>query len=70
MRYDDGYFQGRKDLFEGLAIAELEKEWKQHPVLHFDMSACKDARSTEDIEKVLDMQLGNNDRFHVTPVKV
>ena len=52
------YFQGRKDLFEGLAIAELEKEWKQHPVLHFDMSACKDARSTEDIEKVLDMQLG------------
>ena len=34
------YFQGRKDLFEGLAIAELEKDWKQYPVLHFDMSAC------------------------------
>ena len=35
------YFQGRKDLFEGLAIGELEKEWKQYPVLHFDISACK-----------------------------
>ena len=28
------YFQGRRDLFEGLAIAEWEKEWKQYPVLH------------------------------------
>ena len=35
------YFQGHKDLFEGLAIAELEKDWKHYPVLHFDLSACK-----------------------------
>jgi hypothetical protein len=28
------YFEGRKDLFEGLAIAELEKEWKAYPVIH------------------------------------
>ena len=35
------YFQGRKDLFEGLAIDKLEKDWTQYPVLHFDMSACK-----------------------------
>lgn len=27
------YFEGRKDLFEGLAIETLEKEWIQHPVL-------------------------------------
>ncbi|MBR6283124.1 MAG: AAA family ATPase [Muribaculaceae bacterium] len=26
------YFQGRRDLFEGLAIDRLETEWKQHPV--------------------------------------
>jgi hypothetical protein len=31
------YFQGRKDLFEGLAIAELEKEWTEYPVFHFDL---------------------------------
>ena len=35
------YFEGRKELFEGLAIEELEKEWEQYPVLHFDMSTAK-----------------------------
>ena len=35
------YFEGRKDLFEGLAIADYEKEWTKHPVLHFDMSGAK-----------------------------
>lgn len=32
------YFEGRKDLFEGLAIMELEHDWKQHPVLHLDLN--------------------------------
>ena len=32
------YFQGRKDLFEGLKIMELEDEWQQYPVLHFDFN--------------------------------
>ena len=36
------YFQGRKDLFEGLAIDRLERDWTKYPVLHFDMSQCKD----------------------------
>ena len=35
------YFQGRKDLFQGLAIEGLEKEWTQYPVLHFDLSTLK-----------------------------
>ena len=35
------YFEGRKELFEGLAIADYEKEWLKHPVLHFDMSGAK-----------------------------
>ena len=35
------YFKGRKELFEGLAIADYEKEWTKHPVLHFDMSGAK-----------------------------
>ena len=35
------YFEGRKELFEGLAIADYEKEWVAHPVLHFDMSGAK-----------------------------
>lgn len=32
------YFQGRRDLFQGLALDRLETEWIQYPVLHFDMS--------------------------------
>lgn len=36
------YFEGRKELFEGLAIDRLEKEWKTYPVLHFDMSMGRD----------------------------
>ena len=35
------YFEGRKELFTGLAIADYEKDWLKHPVLHFDMSGAK-----------------------------
>ncbi len=35
------YFQGRKELFKGLAIEKLEKDWTQHPVLHFSMASAK-----------------------------
>ena len=41
------YFEGRKELFEGLKIMELEKEWKVSPVIRFDMS-CAGA-SAEDV---------------------
>ena len=43
------YFSGRKDLFEGLAIEKLEKEWLEHPVLHLDLNAQK-----YDCKKALD----------------
>ena len=58
------YFQGRKDLFEGLAIGELEKEWKQHPVLHFDMSACKNTHEKEEIYNALDAQLHDYEEIY------
>ena len=35
------YFEGRKDLFEGLAIDKLETEWNEYPVLHFSMASGK-----------------------------
>jgi len=35
------YFQGQKELFAGLKVMELEKEWKTYPVLHFNMSDLK-----------------------------
>ena len=32
------YFEGRKELFEGLKIMDLETEWTKHPVIRLDMS--------------------------------
>ena len=32
------YFEGKKELFKGLAIEKLEKEWTKYPVLHFSMA--------------------------------
>ena len=32
------YFEGRKDLFEGLKIMDLEQEWATYPVIHFDFN--------------------------------
>ena len=36
------YFEGRKDLFAGLAMEKLETEWKKYPVIRLDMSRIKD----------------------------
>ena len=41
------YFEGRRELFEGLAIEQLEKEWTQYPVLRFDMSTAKHCNKEE-----------------------
>ena len=49
----DSYFQGRKDLFEGLKIIELEKEWEAYPVIHLDLSAAKRQPSADDLRRVL-----------------
>ncbi len=58
------YFQGRKDLFEGLAIAELEKDWNKHPVLHFDLSACKNQPNLQEIVRTLEWELKDYERLY------
>ena len=50
------YFEGKKDLFKGLAIETLEKEWIEYPVLHFDLSTFKNCDLSLFPEK-FDMQL-------------
>ena len=46
------YFEGKKDLFEGLAIEQLEQDWTPYPVLHFDMSGGKHMEK-EQLERYL-----------------
>ena len=53
----DSYFQGRKDLFEGLKIMELEKEWKSYPVIHLDVSTAKNKETASELQRTLKLQL-------------
>lgn len=34
----EAYFQGKRELFEGLAMEKLEKDWVKYPVLHLDLN--------------------------------
>ncbi|WP_337633121.1 ATP-binding protein [Prevotella sp.] len=36
----EAYFLGRKELFEGLAIYDMEKEWKSHPIFYIDLNTA------------------------------
>jgi len=52
----EAYFQGRKELFRGLAIEQLEKDWTQYPVLHLDLNAGK-YNTSEALTSLLATQL-------------
>ena len=47
------YFEGRKDLFEGLKIMELEEEWEQYPVIHLDVSEAKNQPNAAELQNAL-----------------
>ena len=50
------YFEGRKDLFEGLAIEKLETQWQAYPVLYFDFNGEKYG-SIDNLELMLSRHL-------------
>ena len=37
----EAYFKGKKELFKGLAMEDLEKDWVEYPVLHLDLNGSK-----------------------------
>ena len=43
----ESYFEGRRDLFEGLKIMDLEQQWKAYPVIHLDLSMAKNSDNVE-----------------------
>ncbi len=51
------FFRGERDLFEGLKVMELEKEWKSYPVLHIDVSMAKGRENTAELRKALMFQM-------------
>ena len=60
------YFEGRRDLFEGLAIEQLETEWRCHPVLHFDFSTGK-FETREMLQQAIDYKLSEMERPYGIP---
>ena len=50
------YFRGQKELFKGLAIEKMEREWIQYPVLHFSLASAKRG-TVEDLNAQLRLQL-------------
>lgn len=50
------YFEGKRELFKGLAIEDLEKDWRKYPVLHLDLNAERYATLGE-LENILDTYL-------------
>ena len=52
----EAYFSGKKELFNGLAMEHLEKDWIEYPVLHLDLTGSR-YTSVSDIEEKLDQHL-------------
>lgn len=52
----EAYFQGKKELFSGLAVEKLEKDWIAHPILHLDLNIEK-YDNQESLEKILNDNL-------------
>ncbi len=50
------YFDGAKELFEGLAIEKLEKDWSKFPVLHLDLNILKKGDETS-LDSILNVSL-------------
>ena len=57
----DEYFNGNKDLFKGLKIETLEKDWIKYPVLNFSFADAKDV-SVEYLNELIDDMLDENEK--------
>jgi len=59
----EAYFRGRKDLFKGLAMEGLEKEWLEYPVLHLDLTGSR-YTSVDDLRANLSFHLSGWERTY------
>lgn len=61
------YFEGRKELFQGLAIEKLETTWDHYPVLHFSLATAKHG-TKERLESELNLKLFQYEEIYGTGV--
>ncbi|MBR3649992.1 MAG: AAA family ATPase, partial [Victivallales bacterium] len=59
-------FQGRRELFKGLAIDKMDYDWKPYPVIHLDFGACM-ASTQEELCVFLERRLAEcADKYELT----
>ena len=63
----EAYFSGKKDLFKGLAIESLEKDWTEYPVLHFDFSG-KSYSKQDSLSDILNIHLDQMEKQYEVDV--
>ena len=59
----EAYFQGKKHLFEGLAMERLETEWTEYPVLHMDFSRRK-YTDEDKLNELLNIQISHWEQLY------
>ena len=64
----EAYFKGKKELFKGLALEQLEKDWTQYPVLHLDLNGSK-YMYPEDLVVLLSQHLDNWEKEYCITVR-
>lgn len=68
----EAYFTGKKELFTGLAMEQLEKEWHKYPVLHLDLNAER-YENIEELKNILhtylrqwEKEYGSNESHNIS----
>ena len=62
----EAFFQGERELFQGLAVERLETEWVKHPILHLDLNVKK-YESGDDLYKILNRHLEKWEEAYDSP---
>ena len=57
------YFEGKRELFDGLAVSQLETKWERHPVLHLDLNTQK-YESPEALDNILNDTLARWEKLY------
>ena len=62
----EAYFSGKKDIFNGLAIADLEKKWAQFPVLRFDLTGQSYMKPSDLIDTLNAQLIGYENKYIIS----
>ena len=57
----EAYFSGQRELFDGLAVSQLEKDWTRHPIMHLDLNTEK-YDAPEALDNMLDDFLAQQEK--------